>query len=227
MKAFFLFIVLAGCGGSSKGTPDAAPPIDALPPVTLDCNSYCARIQANCQNANAQYSDAEHCMAACSTFAVGASTISDTSGNTLGCRINYAVAAASATTAANDCAYAGPAGDLVTAATPAFCSGGDVCTSFCSIEIAACGSIANPLPGNPTDINHKPLPQYEDMGKCVALCDGYDKTHAYSTASRGDSLACRLFQATQATAATDRPTACPDTGNPPAAPGLCTGTATP
>jgi hypothetical protein len=227
MRTIFLLFIAAGCGGSNNGTDASPPPVIDAASVALDCNSYCTKIQANCTNANAQYSDAEHCMAACSTFTIGTSTVNDTTGNTLGCRVHFAAQASNAAVAANDCAYAGPAGDLASAATPAFCSGGDVCAGFCAIDIQACGSVDSPLPGNPTDSNHNPLSQYQNMDKCVVVCDRYDKTHAYSTASRGDSFACRLFQATQATAAADRSTACPDTGNPAASPGPCTGTASP
>jgi hypothetical protein len=49
--------------------------------------------------------------------------------------------------AAADCAYAGPAGNVLTAAVPAFCSGGNACASFCALEVQACGSVQMPLPG--------------------------------------------------------------------------------
>lgn len=187
MRTFLLAIAVTGCGGG-KTTIDAAP---------LDCSTYCTEIQANCTAANAQYLDTAHCMATCASFTVGASTTTDTAGDTLGCRI-YHAGAPSVMAAATNCPHAGPAGDLITASPPAFCSGGDVCTSFCALEIQACGSLDVPLPGNPTDATNNPLWQYRNMGDCMQSCANYDKTHAYSTSAMGNSLACRLLQATSA-----------------------------
>lgn len=218
---------VAGCGGDHKA-------IDAMPDMAslnLDCSTYCDKIQANCTGANQQYLDAEHCAATCMSFTVGTSTVTDTSGDTLGCRINYAVAAA--TTPATHCAHAGPAGDQITA-SPAFCSGGDSCTIFCTLEIKACGSSDVPLPGDPKDATNNPLWQYKNMADCMRSCDGdgsvfpgYDKTHAYTTTSMGNSLACRLLQATSA-AISVTPNAkmyCANTAE--FARGPCVGTASP
>jgi hypothetical protein len=60
-----------------------------------------------------------HCTATCASFTVGTSQVTDTSGNTLGCRIYYA-RAPSMMEAATHCAHAGPGGDLITATPPAF-----------------------------------------------------------------------------------------------------------
>jgi len=205
MRTFVVMMALAGCNHENAAV-DAAVPIDAVridakpdaAPVALDCPSYCAEIQANCTGVNAQYPDLPHCISTCHSFTVGASQVTDTSGNTLGCRI-YHAGAPSMAAPETHCVHAGPAGDLVTASAPAFCSGGDVCASFCALEIMACGSQTNPLPGNPTDsVDHNPLYQYQHVANCMAECSLFDKTHAYSTAAVGDSLACRLFQATEA-----------------------------
>lgn len=194
MRTFLILATLTGCGGDKK------PAIDAMPdmaPVALDCPTYCAEIQTNCTGDNAQYLDMAHCMATCASFTVGASTVDDMSGDTLGCRI-YHGGAPSRMSPATHCPHAGPAGDLLTATPPAFCSGGNVCESFCTLEIKACGSLDAPLPGNPTDETNNPLFQYQNMDDCMRLCASYDKTHAYSTAAMGNSLACRLLQATSA-----------------------------
>jgi len=208
--------------------PDAAVPIDAPPDaVALDCAGYCAEIQANCTGENAQYPDLAHCMSTCASFAVGTSTIDDPSGNTLGCRIHYAGTPAR-TAPATHCVHAGPGGDLITATPPAFCSGGDVCASFCALDIRACGSTDTPLPDDPVDETGNPLFQYGDMADCMRVCDDfYDKTHAYSTTAVGNSLACRLFQATEAAIAVtpNAATYCSATGMFPT--GSCAGTAMP
>src|SRR4051812_7234786 len=115
MRPFLILIALVGCGGDSTPAVDAAVPIDA---GALDCPAYCTEIQANCIGANAQYPDMAHCMATCASFTVGTSTVTDMSGNTLGCRI-YHGGAPSKTAAATHCVHAGPGGDLITATPPA------------------------------------------------------------------------------------------------------------
>ena len=223
MRTFLIMITLVGCGGDDQPAIDAAPDVRS---ITLDCPSYCAEIQANCTGANAQYPDMAHCIATCASFIVGTSQVTDMSGNTLGCRI-YHGGAPSTTAPATHCSHAGPGGDLITATPPAFCSGGDVCISFCTLEIKACGSLDAPLPGNPRDTTNNPLYQYVNMANCMDLCAGFDKTHVYSTTAAGNSLACRLFHATSAAIAVtpNGATECPYTGAPPTGP--CVGTATP
>lgn len=198
LRALLFWSVLAGCGGGGKTPVDAS--TDAEPDaafVALDCPSYCSEVQANCTGTNAQYPDMAHCTATCASFAVGTSQVTDTSGNTLGCRIYHGGAPAKMAPATH-CAHAGPAGDQITATPPAVCSGGNVCESFCALEIKACGSLNAPLPGNPRDMTGNPLFQYQNMASCMTACATYDKTHVYSTTSAGDSLACRLLHATSA-----------------------------
>lgn len=187
---------LAGCGGDDRPAVDAAVEIDAKV-IALDCATYCREVQANCTGANAQYIDMDHCSATCASFSVGTSSVTDMSGNTLGCRIFYA-GGPPGMPAAEFCAAAGPAGDQITAASPGRCGGGNVCESFCALEIRACGSLMTPLPGNPTGAGNNPLFQYQHMANCLDACTRFDKSHAYSTAAAGDSLACRLLQATSA-----------------------------
>lgn len=198
MRAFLIAITLVGCNGDNPSAIDAAP-IDAVPdaPPVLDCPTYCAEIQVNCTDTNAQYADRAACDAACKSFTVGTSTVTDMSGNTLGCRI-YHAGPPSQTAPTTHCAHAGPGGDLITATSPGFCSGGDICTSFCALEIAACGSLDAPLPGNPRDSTNNPLFQYQNMANCVEACSKFDKTHPYSTTASGNSLACRLNEAVRA-----------------------------
>ena len=230
VRAFAILLAVASCGGDGRANIDAAPPVDAAVDAvaaTLDCTSYCGAIQANCTGANTQYKDTAHCLAACTSFATATSTVNDTSGNTLGCRIHYAFDASNPAVAEADCSHAGPAGDLLTAAVPAFCSGGNVCASFCALEVQACGSVQAPLPGDPIDVLNNPLFQYQTVAGCINACAAFDKTHAYSPPARGDSLACRLAQTIDAVMAVN-PNAvmdCADTGAPPN--GLCTGPASP
>ena len=123
-RILVVMMSLVGCGGDPKPAADAA--IDAL---TLDCSTYCTEIQNNCTGASLQYASTAECMAACASFPVGTSMVTDMTGNTLGCRIYHAGDPAKMA-AATHCPHAGPGGDAISSATGGFCSGGDVCASL-------------------------------------------------------------------------------------------------
>lgn len=225
-------IAVAACGGGNKSAADAntdAPadaPIDAQ--VTLDCNTYCNAMHDSCTGDNAQYADTSQCTATCQKFAIGTSTVDDTSGNTLGCRIHYAVAPLSV---ANRCAFAGPAGDLLTlgTTTPGGCSGGDFCTTFCTLELAACGFVDQKLPGNPTDDNGQPLAQYSSDFSCTGRCAQLNRMHPYNLNAAGDSLACRFVHVVDAVVGVDPngKRSCISTSPDEIPNNRCNGTATP
>lgn len=221
MRTFLIIATLTSCvdGTFFWNVPTNVPTIDN------DCTAYCSEIQKNCTGVNAQYPNLDQCMHACASFAVGTSTVDDTAGNTLGCRIHYAVAAS--TMAAVECSRAGPAGDLINATSLGFCSGGDACASFCTLEIMACGSVEMPLPGNPRDAMNNLLFQYQNQNNCVTLCRAdFDKTHNYSSMAMGDSLACRLNAAATASISVDSAKVfCVATADDPN--GQCVGTPSP
>lgn len=230
MRTFLILVTLAGCGSDNKGSSDAA--IDAMidtAPLTLDCPTYCNKIQANCKDPTAQYATLDQCLKTCPSFnpmGVPMGTVDDTTGNTLGCRIHYAVAAS--TMPAMNCPHAGPAGDLITAASPGFCSGGNLCMTFCTLEIAACGSLDMPLANNPKDSFGSPLYQFRNLNNCMNLCPAWDKTHDYSTMAKGDSLACRWSAAVMASnSLDDAKLHCANTADTAPTGERCTGTASP
>lgn len=207
-KAFLLLLVLVGCSDSNNKTVDAAPPppVDAAAPAPPDCTTYCNTIQANCTGANAQYPDMAHCMGACGSFAIGKT--GDQTGNTLGCRLSHAGALAT-TNATTNCPLAGPGGALTSLTTPPGTSNtcGDACTSFCTLDIKACGTTTSvPATG-----------QYVDMNDCLAKCAAFPNSdHLYSITSGGDSLACRLYHSTNAAVPGSATVHCPHTGPAPA-----------
>jgi hypothetical protein len=220
LRIFVVALPLVGCGGDMKPTVDATA-------VALDCPTYCTEIQENCTGGNSQYADTTECMTACASFTVGTSAVTDMSGNTLGCRI-YHAGAPSVMAAGTHCPHAGPGGDVISLAAGAFCSGGDVCASFCALEIKACGSTEAPLPGDPKDASGNTLSQYRNQERCMILCDGYDKTHAYSTMAMGNSLACRLYRAVKAsTSFANALLYCASTGSSPGPDVDCSGAAAP
>jgi hypothetical protein len=216
MRTLLLSLVLIGCGSSSNNTTADAPPGDTggsgsdAATVALDCPSYCTEIQANCTAANAQYptepnNPNAHCLAACNSFPKGA--LADTAGNTLGCRIYHAGAPAKADPVTH-CPHAGPGGDLTSVtAPPGTC--GDACTSFCTLEIMACGLMGASATG-----------QYTDMATCITDCKAFpNSTHKYGITAAGDSLACRLYHATNAAITGNAAVHCPHTGPTPAGAG--------
>lgn len=202
MRTLFITLALVGFGCGDDGgstTVDAAPPPPPDAAAALSCETYCTDIQTNCTGANTQYPDRDQCLATCATFTVGTSKATDTTGNTLGCRV-YHTSNTTGTGADTHCPHAGPGGDTITAPAT-FCTrnatgGGDVCDSFCSIAIAACGTTASIR-----TVDGLAIPaQYDSMTDCLADCAAFDDTYLFSVqpASQGDTLACRLLHATNA-----------------------------
>lgn len=235
MRAALITIILVGCSDTKQSNIDATMATDAnvldasldasidAPTLALDCPTYCAEMRANCTGTNAQYPDVtdvpDACATTCATFTVGTSTTADLSGNTLGCRIHYA--GTTSVTADKKCVYAGPVGDFITASDPNSCSRGDVCASFCALEIKACGTLIAPLPGDPKDsTSRNPVYQYGSIDDCLSSCSRFDKTQAYRPGATGDTLACRISEAINASLSIDpgATTHCMPTGSQPTAP---------
>jgi len=159
-------VSLAACGDDGGGG------MDGPPAAELTCASYCSSITANCTTTNSQFTGMTDCMASCTHYPLGA--LSDMAGNTLGCRIYHAGAAASGPDV--HCRHAGPGGNTACGAD---------CLGFCTLVLGSCTG-ANVQFGG-------------DMATCMTTCAGYATTPAYSsTVTNGNSFACRLYHATQA-----------------------------
>lgn len=164
------WIVLVGLGAGCGDDGGGTPDSQAQ----LSCASYCGTITTNCTGANQMYMGMDSCMSTCMQFPVGAAA--DVGGNTLGCRTYHAGAAASDPN--THCRHAGPGGADVCGAN---------CEGFCKLVLGAC-----------TDANQ----QYGgDMGMCMTACATFatDPPYDYSV-QMGNSFACRLYHATQASA---------------------------
>jgi hypothetical protein len=123
---------------------DAAMPVDAVVPPALDCTFYCNTILANCTSATAQFTSMASCLSFCAYYPPG--SLSDQTGNTLGCRIHHAQAAA--THAASECANAGPTGGGLSGTardggTNGAC--GAPCDIFCIAGPQVCSGQLSPL----------------------------------------------------------------------------------
>lgn len=187
-----LSLVLAGCSdNNNNNTPpaDAAVTPDTMT-VDLTCTNYCTTITGGCTGTLAQYggtnaADATaHCMGTCATFMNSATQ----SGDTLGCHLYHAQVAAMPGNAATHCPHAGPGGDVI-GSTTATC--GDPCTNFCTLVQGAC-----------TGANAA----YASTADCMTACATFSTTAKYtvdttafpSTNPTGNTLACRLYHATNA-----------------------------
>ena len=177
-----ILIIADGWFGSDSGqyTLDVAGP-SADPELT--CGFYCAAIQAACTDGNAQFVDEQACLDYCETQgAYPAGALEDTSGNTLGCRIYHAGAAA-AGEADLHCPHAGP-------------SGGDVCGTWCE-------NLCHLSQLNCTGADEL----YADNATCMTACGGL-ATDGNAGDVDGDSVQCRIYHA-GAPASGDAATHCP------------------
>lgn len=119
---------------------------------------------ANCSSPQQQYTDLQTCLTACASFPVG--SLSDTSGDTLGCRAYHAMAAQQ--NPAVHCEHAGPLGGGQ--------CGASECEGFCDIATDAC----------PT--------QWPALATCTSACANFKNMEPFDvTDTAGNSLACRMY----------------------------------
>lgn len=113
------------------------------------CTDYCSKVMTNCTGANEQYAGigamgaAGVCAAMCPKMAAG--TGSDTTGDTLGCRMHFATLAGSAMPAKN-CRSGGAYGGGTC---------GDRCADFCKLAAARCTGIMGTPFTSEADCNTK------------------------------------------------------------------------
>jgi hypothetical protein len=119
---------------------------------SVQCDSYCAYIAGVCTGVNAQYADIESCRKICAHLPAGSPN--DASGNTVGCRNNAAMTAATEGAIRPSCWAAGPLG-------AGAC--GSACENFCPIALSYC-SPAEGFAGQPP---------YASLNECLANCRGW------------------------------------------------------
>ncbi len=137
---------LLGIGSATVGEGSDAGPVEA----GVSCSYYCQTITQNCSSASAQefQGSIDLCNSMCNTLLLDEGSITDTSGNTLGCRINFAQQAATADNAVN-CRNAGFLGGGVCGVQS------DACNNFCQLDVPYCQSKAVSAPSyvSPADCN--------------------------------------------------------------------------
>jgi hypothetical protein len=126
----------AGCGDdtTSNGGADMSIVHDLAGAVAPTCGAYCAKIQMNCSatgdagGGNVQYASAADCNTYCTTSAGWPTGVTnDQSGNTIGCRLYHAGAAAADPVL--HCPHAGPTGGTVC---------GSLCENYCQLMAKNC-----------------------------------------------------------------------------------------
>lgn len=120
---------LLGIGSATVGEGNDAGLVEA----GVNCAYYCQVIEQNCTGPdNTEYQGSlDLCLSMCSQLPADMGTIGDVSGNTLGCRINYAQKAG-VSDATDNCRAAGPLGGGVCGAKS------DACTNFCTLDVPYC-----------------------------------------------------------------------------------------
>jgi hypothetical protein len=176
-----------GCGDDTTNTnQDLSASGDMSMAGAPTCSTYCSKIQSACTGAggdggagHAQYPDTATCTSYCSSEGWPTGMSGDTSGNTLGCRIYHATAAASDPT--THCPHAGP-------------SGGNVCGTWCDNY---CQLMAKNCTGSNA---------VYDAATCMTKCMTIPTT-GNPGATSGNSVQCRIYHL--GVAATDPTTHCP------------------
>jgi hypothetical protein len=144
---------------------------------------------ANCTGTNAQYDTMDKCKGFCSGLPVG--TAADMAGDTLGCRIYHAGAAA--TNATLHCPHAGPTGgDNDPKGTTGTC--GEPCDAFCKVAGVICPSV------------------FSSAAACATACSNFaaDPGTYNDTDTNKNDLDCRVYHLTNAAAsASAAATHCP------------------
>jgi hypothetical protein len=177
-------------GGTTTGTDGGGgnPPVDSGSTTPTDgggttiaqtCTAYCAAIQTTCTGNDQQYLTTLECMNACAFFPPGSA--SDTTGDTLGCRIYHTGLAAMGTPNPH-CWHAGPYGAGVC---------GSNCENFCALAVDWCSP----------DAGFTGTPPYDNNADCMTACNGFTSAdggadpEAFSANGppSGNTLDCREY----------------------------------
>jgi hypothetical protein len=137
---------LLGIQSATLGDIDSGAPVEA----GVTCAYYCQTITDNCTGTdNSEYQGSlDLCLQMCADLPSDTGFLTDTSGNTLGCRVHYAQLAASDPT--TNCRLAGPLGGGQCGMLP------DACNNFCSLDVPYCASV--------------PRPSYVSVAACNSAC---------------------------------------------------------
>jgi hypothetical protein len=163
-------------GGMTYGSSgDGGSPVNS---GTNTCETYCETVQANCLGIHAQYLSKEQCLHMCADTPLGLE--SDTSGDTVGCRLYHARVVELMHDPVNHCKHAGPSGGGVC---------GERCEALCDRAMKLC-----------TTDRQNPQP-YTDVDDCLEKCSGgdagvdfgYPVDEKVELSGAGDTVNCRIY----------------------------------
>jgi hypothetical protein len=160
---------LAGCGDDSASGADLGTPALDMAASGAACAAYCDAVQGACAassdgGALTQYMSGSDCLDYCDNAAAWPA---GASGNTLGCRLAQATAAATGSDVAAHCAAAGPSGDNVC---------GSWCDNFCQLMLKNCTG-ANAI---------------YDAATCMTKCASMPATGKPGDVT-GNTVQCRIY----------------------------------
>jgi hypothetical protein len=173
-------VALAACGGSNPAAPEAGA-AGTTGNAAATCGDYCAAMKVACKGANAQYYDDANCMKVCARLAPG--TVADTTGNTVGCRLNAATTAAFEKPAIKpSCWMAGPLG---------IGGCGAECDTFCDVALSYCSAAEG----------YMGAPPFTSLADCHVQCAAWKRQldftmpgvygPTYTPGLNSDTLECR------------------------------------
>ena len=167
-----------GGGGDASATADArtasgdGAPIEGDAGEAATCQRYCDLIVEGCVEGIRQYANREECLTTCALYPPGEP--GDEVGNSLSCRLYHAELALEEPDP--HCYHAGPSGGRADVC-------GSACENYCAIMLPTCPD------------------EYAGEAECLETCAGFPDPGPYSILeSRSDTVACRIFHATRATA---------------------------
>jgi hypothetical protein len=178
----------ADTGAADAGKADTS--VDSGPAPS--CTEYCTKIAANCtaDAGQLQYASTAVCMAVCTSFPAG--TAADTAGNTLGCRVYHAGAAAS--DAVTHCNHAGITGGDKDPTDSAGGPCGEGCEAFCNEAAVACTTATSPMGMAP----------WATKDACMTECKTFPaSTTTFTSGATGDNFNCRAYHLTAASTLPD------------------------
>lgn len=181
----------AGGTTGESGAPSSSGGEGGAPEAASICEQYCRAITDGCTEETTQYTDYDACLVTCPYFPEGAR--GDTTGNTLNCRLNYALKAASEPI--TYCTWAGPGGD-------GMC--GSNCEGFCTLMSGVCTP----------STTRAPTDYFATTEDCLSTCatipaEGPYSAISKSTAGGADIYECRLYHVAAAIYAEDAALHCP------------------
>jgi hypothetical protein len=180
----------AGTAGGGNAGSDSSAGAGGAPADSL-CERYCQAVTKGCVDTHAQYTDLAACLAMCPLYPEG--TPGDVSGNSINCRLDFALKAPGEPL--TYCTWAGPGGD-------GKC--GSNCEGFCTLMTPTCTKETTLADGD----------FFASNDACLTTCAGLPDVGNYSATddklqSGTDHVECRLYHVGAAIFADDAATHCP------------------